>query len=253
MIKEYNKNLEYYEKIKGLYPHGRWIGIVNQKVVFQGFTKCEAEFETKNAVDKWTGGEFLESDPSIVLQVGREHIKSQVLVIEKPSQMLFHPSLKLHLDWYHVARPLENELKITGDLDKKFVQVRFVGSELRPYVTVAVSTYSEGPCFPMTFFVDTGSTESYIKRSAYPLMSTKKEKIYENKKILYIDGKEFEFGLAAPEAIHNNINLLGTNCIYESPFLVDALSSAFKLNRQEKIKYHWEEGRLTPPDSDDCR
>jgi len=245
MLNEYHKNLEYYENIKGLYPVGRWIGIVNQKVVYQGRTRYEAQYETEKAVQKWVGGEFLEADPSICFQVGREHIKPQVIVIEK-SQLLFHPSNTLHLDWTHVAKPIKDELQILRELDKYFVQVRFVGSDLRPYVTVAVSYYPDGPYFPMTFFVDTGSTDNYIKRSAFDFIMAQKEKFESNQKVLYIGGKKFLFGSSASGAIHSNINLVGTNCIYESPFLVDALSSAFKLSGDEKLIIQ-EEGRRTEP------
>jgi len=166
----------------------------------------------------------------------------------------FQPSKTLFSDsWSKVAYPFQGELQTQKNLDQYFVKVRFVSEHLLPYVTVAVSYNPGGPYFPLTFLVDTGSHTNYIKRSVIETMLPSKENVFTGSKVLYIGGKQFEFFKPISQQIHDNthqLNVLGTSCLYECPFIADALLTAIKLPSDEK-RTLMEEGRESPPDHDD--
>jgi len=170
-----------------------------------------------------------------------------------PLHQFLHLSKSLFSDWNQVAYPFQGELQPQKDLDQHFVKVRFVSEDLLPYVTVAVSYNLSGPYFPMTFFVDTGTPKNYIKRSTSDVMHTLKENVFSGTSELYIGDKKFEFYKPIAQQIHDNVhqlNILGTSCLYESPYIADALLSAIKLHKDEK-KILMEKGRGTPPDFND--
>jgi len=101
--------------------------------------------------------------------------------------------------------------------------------------------------------VDTGCPKNYIKRSVLEVMKPSEENVLTGSKVLYIGGKQFEFYKPISQQIHDNIhqlNVLGTSCLYESPFIADALLKAIKLSKEEKMSL-MEEGRGAAPDHDD--
>jgi len=192
---------------------------------------------------KWTGGEFPVIIPTVVRRVGHEDEEPQVIVIE-PEQQQQVASGKLQLGWKSVAHPYLRELEPIVSLDRFWHTIRFVGPETRPYVTIATSFNENSVCFPMTFFIDTGSPINFIKRSAFDFINAT-EKRDTGQKVLYIGGNRFLFSKPSVDSTHNNINLLGTDALSKLLFLFQSLPQGYKDLCDNKIVV--EEGRGSIP------
>jgi len=200
---------------------------------------------------KWTCGEFPDIIPTVVRRVGFEDEEPQVIVIEpEQPQGTFYASGKLHLGWKSVACPFLVELVPDLSLDRFWHTIRFVGPETRPYVTIATSFKESSVCFPMTFFIDTGSPENFIKRSAFDNINAT-ERPDTGEKVLYIGGKQFYFKKPPIDSIHNNINLLGTDALYKLQYILRSLPQACENLFNNKIVI--EEGRGSLPEAGDWK
>jgi len=251
LIEECKKNQKFYTEISRLYPIGRYLGVVNQQVVAEGNSKLEVEKKTMEEFLKWTNGEYPEVIPTVVRRVGFEDEVPQVIVIEpKQSEVAFHSSKTLHLDWKSVALPVKTELETDITLDRFWHNIRFVGPDTRPFVTVATSFKKDSACFPMTFFIDTGSPANFIKRSAFDIIPTMEEKTDTNEKILYIGGEPFMFFKSPKDSAHSNINLIGTPVLHALDFLMESYLQAIRKFKTNKI---CEEGRNVPPQESDWK
>jgi len=202
---------------------------------------------------KWSNGEYPNLDPSVVRRVGFEDEEPQVIIIEyKPDvsipELTVHSSRTLFLDWKNVAFPIKTELEPDITLDRFWHKIRFVGPYLRPFVTMATSFNSNSVCFPMTFFIDTGSPVNFLKESVFDNIPATIEKIDTGEKMLYLGGKRFEFQKSPKNTVHSNLNLLGTPVLYTLDFLLQSLIQAIK-----QISQHTEEGRSMPPESSDWK
>jgi len=237
--------------VRGLYPKGQYLGIVNQQVVAEGPSRYRVEDMTREAFLKWTGGIETDIIPTIVVRVGHEDEKPQVILIEKSPKALvaFHTTGVKLMEWQGVAIPVANELETDLSLDRFWCRIRFVGPDVRPYITMAVSRRTDSPCFPMTFFIDTGSPVNYIKRSAFDRIVLT-ERPSHGQKVIYIGGVEFHFDKPGIDEVANNINLIGTSVIYKHPYIRSAFDQAcalFDLNGVAEV------GREGPPEADDWK
>jgi len=217
--------------VRGLYPKGHYLGIVNQKVVADGPSRYLVENTTHEAFLKWTGGINTDIIPTIVLQVGHEDEKSAVIVIEieiPNSVVAFHPSGARMVEWKGVAKPVANELEVDLALNRFWCSFRFVGPDYRPYITLAVSRHEDSYCFPMTFFMDTGSPYNFIKRSVFDRIDLTERPAYGDKK-LCIGGNRYFFRKPGENEVHNNINVIGTSVIYHCSFIKRAFVEACSL------------------------
>lgn len=114
--------------------------------------------------------------------------ENTVHVIPSPMKYSQHPSQELNmanLDWKEVAKPYHDELiedvcvnfllifctDFKGLVDRNFAKIRWVSKSMRPYCTFAVSNDLDSYFFPMTFFVHTGSSRNYIKKSLFHLIN----------------------------------------------------------------------------------
>jgi len=158
-----------------------------------GTVRDQVEDTVWEALLKWTGGTCPDINPTIVLQVGHENEKPQVLILESEGAQDASQSTRIDsnvakpskFEWWNVAKPVPSELEEDVLLDRFWCNFRFVGPYNRPYVTLAVSRHIDSPCFPMTFFLDTGSPANFIKRSVFDRIALD-ERPSTGQKVLYI-------------------------------------------------------------------
>jgi len=247
MLEECKKNQKFYTEVSGLYPKGRYLGVVNQQVVAEGNSKLEVERETMEEFLKCTGGVYPEVIPTVVRRVGFEDEQPQVIDIEV-KQVTFHPLVTVKLDWKSVAVPAKTELEPRISLDRFWHNIRFVGPDQRPYITLAASFQKDSVCFPMTFLIGSGSPANFIKESAFdniPALLNGDT----GEKVLYIGGERIFF-LKPPATIHSNINILGTPTLHLLDYILKSYHSAVVML---KAKPKVEEGRNVPPEPSDWK
>jgi len=243
MMEECKKNQKFYTEVSRLYPKGRYLGVVNQQVVSEGNSKFEVERETMEEFLKSTGGVYPEVIPTVVRRVGFEDEQPQVIAIEV-KQVAFHPSGTVKLDWKSVAVPANTELEPNISLDRFWHNMRFVGPDKRPYITLAASFRKDSVCFPMTFLIDSGSPANFIKESAFDNIPASL-KGDTGEKVLFIGGEQLFFLKPPSNSVHSNINILGTPTLH---LLDDILKSYHSAVVMLKSNPKVEEGRNVPPE-----
>jgi hypothetical protein len=227
------KNYLVFHSISKDYPSGTYIGILNGQVV--------ATADSYSGVADRLGCLRVElylrlSVPPCISEIDyscQSNNLPEFLVKDNGSPPVTEKS---YLDWKEVAKPFPNELLEDSDLDRNFVKMRWVQDH--PYCTIAVSNTSDSPCYAMTFLLDTSNKSNSVKDAIFHLLSSHLTKTGE--KVLYIQGKRFNFGQSTKRGI-SNVNILGIDAFLELPRFTTQFCQAVKAGTS--ITY--EEGRTS--------